>query len=188
MPGVSGMENNTILFEVGTHDPEEVLDEIMAGLSMSGVPGMNRLVLRHGGNFFGGRRTLHVWLTWSDAENANLMILLAYILLGHRDWHGAEIEIFAVYPKREVQERAEALHSMISEGRLLISEKNLTLIPTDEDIDLQHMVEARSGTADLVLLGFTTERLERRGRALFERFPALRDALFVSAEETIKID
>ena len=188
MPGVSGMENNTILFEVGTHDPQEVLDEIMAGLSMSGVPGMNRLVLRHGGNFFGGRRTLHVWLTWSDAENANLMILLAYILLGHRDWHGAEIEIFAVYPKREVQERAEALHSMISEGRLLISEQNLTLIPTDEDIDLQHMVEARSGAADLVLLGFTTERLERRGRALFERFPALRDTLFVSAEETIKID
>ena len=188
VPGVSGMENNTILFEMSTHDPPEVLGEVMAGLSMSGVPGMNRLVLRHGGNFFGGRRTIHVWLTWSDAQNANLMILLAYILLGHRDWHGAEIDIFAAYPEREVRERGEELHSMISEGRLLISEKNLTVIPTDERTDFQRLVEARSGAADLVLLGFTTERLARRGGELFQRYPALRDVLFVSAEETIEID
>ena len=28
---------------------------------------MNRLVLRHGDNFFGARKTIHVWLTWHDA-------------------------------------------------------------------------------------------------------------------------
>ncbi len=188
MPGVSGMENNTILFEFGAHDPANVLDEVVAGLALAGVPRMNRLMLRHGDNFFGSRKSIHVWLTWHDARNANLMILLAYILLGHRDWSGAEIAIYAAYPKREVQERSEELHNMISEGRLLITEKNVLVIPTEDGIDFQRLVEARSKAADLVLVGFTTERVERRGRELFERFPALRDVLFVSAEETIRIE
>ena len=82
MPGVSGMENNTILFEYGAHDGPEVLEELLSGLKMSGPTQMNRLVLRHGDNFFGSRRSIHVWLTWHDARNANLMILLTYILLG----------------------------------------------------------------------------------------------------------
>lgn len=185
MPGVSGMDNNTILFEFGRHDPPEVLAEVAGGLTLAGVPRMNRLVLRHGDNFFGARKTIHVWLTWHDARNANLMILLAYILLGHADWHGAEISIYAAYPRTEVKERAKELHEMITEGRLLISDKNVVVIPTDDDIDFQRLVAARSGTADLVLMGFTSDRLTRKGPELLQRFPELRDVLFVSAEETI---
>jgi amino acid transporter len=188
MPGVSGMENNTILFEVGGHDPPEVLDEVIDGLLLAGVPRMNRLVLRHGDNFFGARKSIHVWLTWHDARNANLMVLLAYILLGHRDWHGAEISIFAAYPRMEVKQRSEELRDMIEDGRLLIAEKNVMVIPTDEATDYQRLVEARSTSADLVLMGFTDRRLRAKGKALFERAPALRDVLFVSAEETIFID
>ena len=188
MPGVSGMENNTILFEYGRHDPPAVLDEVVAGLALAGVPRMNRLVLRHGDTFFGGRKTIHVWLTWHDTRNANLMILLAYILLGHRDWRGAEISLFAAYPRSEVRERSAELYAMINEGRLLISEKNVLVIPTDDDVNFQRLVDVRSGAADLVLMGFTEERLERKGRQLFERFPTLRDVLFVSAEETIFIE
>ncbi len=188
MPGVSGMENNTILFEYGVHDGPEVLDEVLSGLSLSGPTHMNRLVLRHGENFFGSRKSIHVWLTWHDARNANLMILLTYILLGHRDWKGAEVSIFAAYPRSEVHERSEDLHEMITEGRLLISEKNILVIATDDGIDFERLVEARSESADLVLLGFTSERLQRRGTEIFQRFPSLRDTLFVSAEEQIDID
>ena len=188
MPGVSGMENNTILFEYGVHDGAEVLDEVVAGLRLAEATPMNRLVLRHGDNFFGVRKTIHVWLTWHDARNANLMILLTYILLGHRDWYGAEVSIFAAYPRGDAREKKEGLHEMITEGRLLISEKNVLVIPTDDGIDFQRLVETRSETADLVLLGFTNERLERKGAELFRRFPSLRDVFFVSAEEEIEIE
>ncbi len=188
MPGVSGMENNTILFEYGVHDGSGVLDEIVSGLNMAGSTRMNRLVLRHGDNFFGSRTSIHVWLTWHDARNANLMILLTYILLGHRDWTGAEVSIFAAYPRSEARERTEDLHTMITEGRLLISEKNVTVIPTDDGIDFQKLVQAKSDTADLVMLGFTNARLEQKGVELFKRFGTLRDTLFVSAEEEIDID
>jgi hypothetical protein len=188
MPGISGMENNTLLLEYGRHDAAEVADEVVAGLKMAAVPRMNRLLLRHGDNFFGSRKTIHVWLTWHDARNANLMILLSYIILGHRDWQGAEVSLFAAYPQREAKERTEEIQEMISGGRLLISEKNVLVIPTQDSIDFERLVEARSGDADLVMLGFTDERLEKRGAELFRRFPDLRDVLFVSAEETIFIE
>jgi amino acid transporter len=188
MPGVSGMDNNTILFEYGVHDPALVLEEAVKGLRMAGATRMNRLVLRHTDNFFGGRKTIHVWLTWHDARNANLMILLTYILLGHRDWHGAEVSIFAAYPRSQAEGRNEELHAMIADGRLLISEKNVTVIPTDDGVDFERLVEARSHMADLVMLGFTSRRLERKGADVLQRFPSLRDTLFVSAEEEIEID
>ena len=188
MPGVSGMENNTVLFEFGTHDPAEALDELVAGLALAGVPLMHRLVLRHGNNFFGARARIHVWLTWHDARNANLMILLAYILLGHKDWDGAEISLFAAYPTDEVEAQSAELHAMISEGRLLISERNLTVIATAGDIDFEGLVTSQSEAADLVLLGLTTARLEQHGGALLQRFPALRDVLFVSAARKILIE
>ncbi len=188
MPGVSGMENNTILFELADHDGDEVVQEVLAGLRLSAASRMNRLVLRHGDNFFGSHKSIHVWLTWHDTRNANLMILLSYILLGHPDWREAEISIFAAYPRQEARERTEQLNEMISGGRLLISEKNVLVIGTDDRIDFEQLVEARSGEADLVLVGFTDERLERRGADLLKRFPDLRDVLFVSAEERIFIE
>ena len=188
MPGISGMENNALLLEFGRHDPPSVLEEVVDGMLMAGAPHMDRLVLRHGDNFFGTRKSIHVWLTWHDARNANLMILLSYILLGHRDWQGAEVSLFAAYPRSEVKERSEGIHEMISEGRLLISEKNVLVIPTDDSIDFERLVEARSAQADLVMVGFADHRLRQRRGDVFLRFPELRDVLFVSAEETIFID
>ncbi len=40
-----------------------------------------------------------------DYENANLMILLSYIILGHSDWKNGEIKIFATFPKEEFKAR-----------------------------------------------------------------------------------
>ena len=187
MPGISGMDNNTILFEFSTHDGPEVREEIVQGCKLAGVPAMNRLVLRHSDHFFGNRRTIHVWLTWHDHENANLMILLAYILLGHPNWAGGEIRLFAAYPSEQAAERSEELHQMIADGRLLISDKNLQVFHTDDRIDFSRLVEVKSGQADLVIRGFTDRGLENKGAAFFEKHPGLRDVLFVAAEERISI-
>ena len=157
MPGISGMENNALLLEFGRHDGPEVLEEVADGMLMAGVPHMDRLVLRHGEKFFGTRKSIHVWLTWHDARNANLMILLSYILLGHRDWQDAEVSLFAAYPRSEVKERREEIHQMIREGRLLISEKNVLVIPTDDSIDFERLVEARSSGAGSLITGCASD-------------------------------
>jgi amino acid transporter len=188
VPGVSGMENNTILFEFSSHDPPEVLEEVMSGCMLASAPRMNRLVLRHSDHFFGNRRNIHLWLTWNDYRNANLMILLSYILLGHPDWEGAEIHIYAAFPFQEVEAQTERLNTMILEGRLPISAKNLQIIPTDDRVDFAALVEKFSYSADLVIHGFTEAKLREKGTDLFLRHPVLQDILFVSAEETIFIE
>ena len=188
MPGISGMDNNTVLFESSIHDGPEVLEEIRDGCRLAEVAQMNRLVLRHTDHFFGNRKDIHVWLTWHDYRNANLMILLAYILLGHPDWRKGEITLYAAYPRPEVRERTAELHEMIADGRLLISEKNVRVFGTDDRTDFSRLTEVKSEHADLVIRGFTEQKLEQKGPELFNRHKGLRDMLWVSAEERIFIE
>ncbi len=186
-PGVSGVENNTILFEFAVDDPDPVLHEAWVGVHLAATMRMNTLVLRHTPHFFGARGTIHVWLTWHDYKNANLMILLAYIVVGHRDWQDAVIEIFAAFPQEEVEAQREKLLEMVTSGRLPISQKNLRIFPTDDRVDFGRLVEEHSARADLVVFGFTESRLREKGPELFRRHAGLRDVLFVSAEQEILI-
>lgn len=188
VPGVSGVENNTILFDFSIHDEPEVLKQILDGCNLASATGINRLVLRHGDNFFGSRRAIHIWLTWHDYKNASLMILLAYILLAHSDWEDAEISIFAAYPDSETDDRTAQLLTMVEEGRIPISPKNLEIIPTTDRSDFQQLVGERSANADLVIMGFTDARMNKLGEEIFQRHPKLRDVLFVNAQEDIFIE
>ncbi|KPJ96530.1 MAG: hypothetical protein AMS18_00720 [Gemmatimonas sp. SG8_17] len=188
LPGVSGTENNSILSEFMLDDEPDVLCEIEETCLMASAARISSLVLRHGDHFFGQHSTIDVWLTWHDYKNASLMILLSYILLGHPDWKQGEIRIFAAFPQHEVQEQRAQLHEMITSGRLPVSKKNLRVIPTDEKSDFTQLVQSRSSDADLVILGFTEERLRDKGVGLLQRHTALRDVLFVSAEERVKIE
>lgn len=187
-PGVSGMDNNTVLFEFSSRDGDEVLDEAVEGCRLVATTRMNSLVLRHTEHFFGNRVHIHVWLTWHDFNNASLMILLSYILAGHPDWRRAEISIFAALPERQVGSERARLERMIAAGRLPISLQNLVIIPTDDRSDYDQLVAERSASADLAIMGFTTARLESRGRELFRRHASLKDVLFVNAQEHILIE
>jgi len=188
VPGVSGMENNTVMLEFTTHDGEEVLKEVEEGCRHAAVSEMNTLVLRASDHFFGQRRRIHVWLTWHDYQNADLMILLAYILLGHPDWKEGEISVFAAFPQGEVAARTDELKAHIEAGRISITSKNVRIFATDAGTDFPGLVERTSGAADLVIFGFTRERLEKKGVELFRRCPGLRDVLFVSALQRVEIE
>jgi len=188
LPGVSGMDNNTVLFEFSTHDPADVLEEVADGVQFARKAHMNALVLRHGDHHFGDRLNLHVWLTGQDYRNAALMILLAFILLGHHDWRGAELTIYAAYAEVEVAERTRTLREMITTGRIPITEKNIQVIPLTSGIDLDRLVEAKSGGADLVLMGFGDERLRHQGPSLLQRCAGLHEVMWVSAREEIEIE
>ena len=116
------------------------------------------------------------------------MILLAYILLGHPDWSGGEITLHAAFPRAEVSVRAEELREMTADGRLLISEKNLKIFATDDGEGFDRLVEVKSAEADLVMRGFTEATLGTRGASLLRRHEALRDVLWVAAQERIYIE
>ena len=68
VPGVAGMENNTVLFSFDASDPKPVIEEVVDSALFADVGGKNLLVLRHAGRRFGERRRIHVWLNWHDGE------------------------------------------------------------------------------------------------------------------------
>ena len=187
-PGIAGVDNNTMLFEFSEHDEQSVVDECRSGIFLAGSADMDSLVLRHGDHHFGNLADIHVWLTWHDHRNANLMILLTYILLGHPDWSEADLKIFAAYPKAQATERTEQLHTMIREGRIPVSPRKVEIIGTDDRIDFSSLVQAKSSEADLVVMGFTEERLRQKGSELLLRHPSLNEVLWVAAHERISME
>lgn len=188
VPGVSGVDNNTALFEFSIHDEDSVLDEVLDGCHMAWSTQMDTLVLRHGDHFFGQRQRVHIWLTWNDYRNANLMVLLAYILLGHKDWQDAEIQVYAAFPRHQVEAERRRLLEMAQSGRVSISPRNLVVIPTDDRSNFDELVQRYSAKADLVIRGFVEEKIVQHGAAYFKRHPQLRDVLFVAARQNITID
>jgi amino acid transporter len=188
VPGISGVENNTNLFEFSIHDKKEVINDIYESCILTEVTSMNNLVLRHGDHFFGNHEIIHVWLTWHDHRNVNLMVLIAYILLAHPEWHHAEISMFAAFPSDQANEETMKLKELLAAGRIPISEKNVQIIPTDERDNFNQLVEMHSARADLIILGFTDERLKEKGIELFLRHPKLNDVLLVSAQQRILIE
>ncbi|MDX1741024.1 MAG: hypothetical protein R3178_07010, partial [Rhodothermales bacterium] len=61
VPGVSGLSNNTIMFEFSRHDPPEIVQEVASSCLFASSTRKTILVLRHGDLHFGERRRIHIW-------------------------------------------------------------------------------------------------------------------------------
>jgi amino acid transporter len=188
IPGVSGMENNTVLFDFDVSDPPEVAERVVDSARFASVASKNILILRHGIRHFGDMRSIHVWLTWHDADNATLMTLLAYILVGHQDWQQAEISIFAAFPPDQVTERRAQFEAMMEGGRLPIRKENVRFHSVSDGPSYRDLVEQCSAEADLVILGITVDRLQEKGSELVTRHPGLATVLFVAAADEVIIE
>ena len=188
VPGVSGMSNNAILFEFSKHDAPEIIKEVVRYCRFAANTDKTLLVLRHGDYHFGERRTIHIWLTWNDQDNANMMILLSYIVLGHPEWKNATIQVLAALPQGGMDQTRQEFSRLMQEGRLPISEKNIEYIPM-EDVDVfRRLVRERSANADLTVIGFNEEGLEERGPQVFTNHGSLKDVLFVHTPRQIVIE
>lgn len=188
IPGVSGMENNSVLFDFDAADPPEVVDRIVDSALFASVADKNLFILRHTDRFFGERQRIHLWITWHDAANATLMTLLAYILVGHRDWRKAEISVFAAFPPDQLAERRAQLEAMMEGGRLPIRKENVRFHTVTDGESFRDLVARSSKEADLVILGMTLDRIRERGRDLVMRHPDLGDVLFVAAADEVVIE
>ena len=188
VPGVSGMSNNCILFEFAQRDSLDVVESVVDQCLFAAGTDMTLMVLRHGETHFGGRDSIHVWLTWNDKANANTMILLSYILLGHPDWEKAQVQVFAALPETEVEGTRQEFAQLIKEGRLPISEKNIKYFATDTAETFRKQVIDTSFEADLTVIGFDMHGLKTRGAEVFTNHDQLHEVLFVRAPRQIRID
>jgi hypothetical protein len=115
------------------------------------------------------------------------MILLAYIIIGHSDWKGAEISINAIFPEHKINEERDRLKELIEAGQLPISNKNITLIAQQMDVSVDSIIENYSRDADLCILGFREETVKHDGSEIFMRIGDIGNIMYVnaSAQKTI---
>ncbi len=187
IPGIAGMDNNSILLEFARDDSTESLKDLIDGCTFARIAGMNICVLRSSERNFGYHRKIHIWLRPGDYRNTNLMILLAYILLAHPQWRNGEIKVFDTYNPESRERSVQRLDQLIEEGRIPISLRNVQLVPHHPDQPFDTLACEVSQDADLVITGFSVEKLERDGGEYLQGFNRLNDMLFVRAGEDILI-
>ncbi len=187
LPGISGKDNNTILFEYSKENPEDLAD-IIDNYDLVRASNFDFCILACSEKGFGYRREIHIWITSRDYENANLMILLGFIILGHPDWSKGFIRLFAVLPEDQLEDQKNDLLNLVKTGRLPIAAKNVTLIPQKLNLEVKHIISECSADADLTLVGFRGELLRPKDPAVFAGYEGIGNVLFVNStrEKEIK--
>jgi len=184
--GISGLDNNTIMFEFH-RSRTEGLPSIMEGIKMAMTAGFNTLVLRSTEHNFGYKKSINLWITKDDFKNVNLMILLSYIIMEHRDWADAKIRIYTLFSRGEKAEMAKKVKALISEGRLPISVRSVHPKIFDSESERIETINRFSSEADLTLIGFTKEELDASGAEIFTRYQSINSTLFVCANQDLVI-
>jgi len=185
MPGIAGTENNLLLLEYSKNDLSD-LDDIIDNFKLIRSVDFDIAILATSERGFGLKKQIHIWLTSRDFENANLMILLAYILLGHKDWSGAEIKIFALYPEDSCDAERQHLYQLIEAGQLPISTQNIEVIARKGGLETKRVINEKSRDADLTILGFREEAVKHEGHIVFEGYN-IGNILFVNTVAHKKI-
>ncbi len=177
---ISGKINNLILFEFSRTEPES-LQEVIDNFPIIKSADFDVCILNTSYKGFGYHQEIHIWITSKDYENANLMILIAYILLGHPDWHKGQIKIFAVYPENEKEEQQKLLYNLIDTGRLPISKNNINIVEGEGGETNSKTIERLSQEADLTIVGFLQEDIKKNNVNLFNEYKDLGNVLYVSS-------
>ena len=185
LSGISGKGNNLILFEFSRTDPGN-LKEITGNYQIVESAGFDICILNTSYKSFGYKKEIHIWIRPEDYVNANLMILLGYIILGHPEWKKGKIKIYALYPEQDMEEKRKQLMELIKAGRLPISPSNISMVPYESG-DRKSKIMKYSADADLTIIGFTTDALKNI-EEFSEGYNDLGNILFVSSNRAKAIN
>ena len=186
LPGISGMENNLVLLEFAKYDPEglaDIVDNlglIDAGAFDIGIIGSSSQSV----NFMGG---VHIWIRSADYTNANLMILLSYIILGHPAWKKSDIKIFQVCREDQLESFKKTHEHLLLSGRLPITDNNIEWILEKPDVSFRSLVNEQSKNAGLTLIGFQIEQVKHKGEEVFKGYDGIGQTLFIHSNREIEI-
>lgn len=188
MPGVSGLPNNCVLFEFDKQHPEEIA-EIAQGAALATESIFNVLILRSTPYRFGYRSSIHLWVAEETLDSAPMMLLLAFIIVGHPEWRRAEIQLYVCFDSLDADQERDRLSGLLSDGRLPISSQNITAVQCADSAALDVEVGRRSSEADLTITGLLGADIEpdRASEALM-RLDKANDVLFVLSSERVSID
>lgn len=178
VPGISGMENNMVVFEYDKENPKD-LPEIIDNIGLIKAGAFDICLLASSSKEMIFRNGIHIWIDFSETENASLLIMLSFIISGHPDWRKAPIRVFEICHQREYEETRNKLSELVQTGRLPITEKNIEIIVVDTDQNFRSIINDKSGKAALTMIGFSAEALKRNSDIL-SGYDQVGSILFVS--------
>jgi hypothetical protein len=175
------MENNMVVFEYDKENPEN-LGEIIENIRLIKAGDFDICLLASAAKEMNYSKGIHVWIDFSEPENASLLILLSFIISGHPDWKKSFIKVFSTCKPGQSGETRIALSDLISSGRLPITENNIEIIEVSPGSSVKSLINERSATAALVMTGFTPEMLKHNGETILSGYDETGTVLFVDSQ------
>ncbi|WP_420631932.1 amino acid permease [Candidatus Leptofilum sp.] len=107
---------------------------------------------------YGQKRVINIW--WQGrGGNADLKLLLAYLIQRHGDWFKAEIRLIRIIDGEEGVTQTEAhLEQMLDDVR--VEAEPVVIVREDPQQSIANLIEANSYNADLTILGMKVPSLE----------------------------
>ncbi len=180
VPGISGMENNMVIFEYDKENPEN-LKEIIENIRLIKAGNFDICLLASSRKDIIYKTGIHVWINFEDAENSSLLILLSFIISGHPDWKKSNIKIFEVCKPGQYEETKKGLTELVMTGRLPITEKNIEIILIESGMTSKNLINEKSATAALTMIGFKTAGLKHNEDNTLNGYDELGTILFVNS-------
>lgn len=187
IPGIAGMDNNMVIFEYDKENPAN-LAEIIDNFALVNSGDFDICILASSQREIPYKKGIHIWINSMDTENANLMILLGFIIYGHSDWKKGQIQIFNICRPGEEDKTKKAMEQLVHSGRLPISGKNIRLIVQEQDVSSRSIVTEHSADAGLVMIGLREELVKKEKEKLFSGYDELGTILFVHSKHQKAIE
>ena len=186
VPGISGMENNMVIFEYDKEDPQN-LGEIIENIGLIKAGDFDICLLASSRKDMVFKHGIHVWINSRDVENSSLQILLSFIISEHPDWKKSYIKVFDICKPDQYEETRQALSELVSSGRLPITEKNIEIILERPGMTARNMINEKSARAALVMTGFKTDGLKHNGELMMNGYDEIGTLLFVHSHNQKEI-
>ncbi|MBE0675103.1 MAG: amino acid permease [Bacteroidales bacterium] len=180
VPGISGMENNMVLFEFDKDNPGG-LSEILENYPLVNSGGFDVCIVASSRKEISFNQNIHIWIQSIDTENANLMILMGYIITGHPVWKKSRIRIFEICKTESIESTKSRMKHLLLEGRLPITEKNIEIIVQEPGISSKSIINDRSADAALTIIGFRGDTIRKNGEGVLSGYENVGTILFVNA-------
>ncbi len=180
IPGISGMENNMVILEYDKENPEN-LPEIIENTGLIKAGNFDICLLASSRKDINFRNEIHLWIDTRYPENSSLLILLSFIISGHPDWKRSNIKIFETCKPENYEETRSGLTELVRTGRLPITEKNIEIIREEAGMTLKNLINEKSSTAALTMIGIDIQVLKRKGESVLTGYDGIGTILFINS-------
>ncbi|MFV0345768.1 MAG: hypothetical protein ACK5IQ_05910 [Bacteroidales bacterium] len=194
MTGISGMNNNMFLLEIAKNKElidalPSNLDGIVKDLDLIKVAELDIAIFLHSKDEL-IPNYIDIWLDTNSESNANLMIMMAYIISSHPRWKKTQLRIFQIYNAADggIKE-IENLKNFVQKGRIAISLKNIKLVSKADGKNDIETIAQYSGQSAMAILGISDKDMTNNLEQTVNKYKVLNaDVLLINSSRETGLD